>query len=455
MQQASSQRRGNYRSQLHSKEQHSFYQNLYAKDPNVNFTITSTGKSISQESYALCAKVISFQEILEALKSMKNSKAPGLDGLPVEVYKLLWKQLGPVFYEAICECYRNKKLYQSARKGVLNLIPKSNRDTRLLKNLRPITLLNSDYKLIDKCIAKRLDSVLGEIINSDQTGFMKKRRISVNIRKFFDLISYCERNDIDAIVLSIDFMKCFDLIDFSAITGSLKYFNFPQYLIDWIVILYEDFTIQVQNNGYLSEEIKVQRSVHQGGCTSSFLFLCCAEVLANELRGDSNIKGIPVDQMIHLLNQFADDADITSLFDTPSLQAIISKLDFYHQHSGFTVNYDKTSIMRIGSLKHSSTIIYTQKPIAWTSDFINGLGVKVSNNNDFDFSDILTKTDSILQKWGNRSLSLIGKISVINTLIGSLYVYRLMVYPNMKEDLIRRLESKFSQFIWNGKKPQN
>jgi len=65
----------------------------------------------------------------------------------------------------------------SQRRGIITLIPKSNKDTTSLENLRPISLLHVDYKILTKTIAKRLEKVLPKIINPDQTGYVKDRCI--------------------------------------------------------------------------------------------------------------------------------------------------------------------------------------------------------------------------------------------------------------------------------------
>ena len=65
-------------------------------------------------------------------------------------------------------------IYQSPKKrGVISLLPKKN-DLLLLKNWRPLTLLNVDYKILAKLIATRLKEALIHLINSDQTGFLEK-----------------------------------------------------------------------------------------------------------------------------------------------------------------------------------------------------------------------------------------------------------------------------------------
>ena len=60
--------------------------------------------------------------------------------------------------EMVQAVYQQNLLYPTAREGILNLIPKANKDTRIIKNLRPITLLNTDYKIIEKACSKQNDS---------------------------------------------------------------------------------------------------------------------------------------------------------------------------------------------------------------------------------------------------------------------------------------------------------
>ena len=62
--------------------------------------------------------------------------------------------------------YENKKLGSSLMNGIINLIPKGSKDSKWLKNLRPVPLLNTDYKIIEKTIANKI-----LIISSDQRGF--------------------------------------------------------------------------------------------------------------------------------------------------------------------------------------------------------------------------------------------------------------------------------------------
>ena len=199
-----------------------------------------------------------------------------------------------IFVAMMLETYDKGILHDSARKGILNLIPKPNKDARHIKILRPITLLNTDYKIIEKAVVNKMIPALQHIIHQDQRGFMKDRRISVNIRKLLDIMNYTKREELEAVVLSLDFVKCFDKCSFSILHGSLEFFKFGQIVKDWTEILYRDFTVKIQNNGNFSTEIDIKKGVHQGGCCSSVYFLVIAEILALSLRDNSEIEGITI-----------------------------------------------------------------------------------------------------------------------------------------------------------------
>ena len=229
-------------------------------------------------------------------------------------------------------------------------------------------------------------------------------------------------------------------------------------MVEWVRLLYTDFKIRIQHNGKFSSDIPVQRSVHQGGCMSVQIFLLCAEVIALELRQCEKIKGIPVNDIIYLLNQYADDMGISSDMDQTSIDTIFEYLEWFRKNTGFTLSYEKTSIFRIGSIRDTNAMLYTQKNVAWTSDEITVLGIKIVHNTDElisrNFDDLLHQTDTILAGWENRNLSLMGKITVVNTLIGSLFVYKMSVLPNVSTTYIKKMEQKIVDYLWGRKRPK-
>ena len=401
--------------------------------------------------------ILTFDELSSAVFEMPKDKAPGLDGLTVEVYQEFWPTIGHILFEAYQQVCKDDKMFPEAMTGVLNLLPKGQKDPRYLKNLRPITLLNVDYKVIEKVIASRLQKVLPSIIHVDQAGFMKKRKAAVNVRKLIDSLQYCENKEIDALILCLDYMKAFDRVELTSIMGSLKFFGFPELICKWVKILYTDFKIRIQNNGYLSEDILISRSVHQGGCASAFLYIILAEVMAIYVRQNPNICGVRTGDHEQKLNLFADDTSVTSLFNQQSLDAIFDILEWFQKQSGLRKSYEKTFLYRIGSVRNSAARLITKEQISWEDDGINVLGIYITHKDDIlprNYDPILKKASCVLSQWKSRSLSLIGKITVINTLVASLCIHKMLVLPSVQDGFVRKMTALFTDFIWNGARPK-
>ena len=138
------------------------------------------------------------------------------------------------------------------RKGVITLIPKRGWDARELKNLCPLTLLNTDYKILAKAIAARLKEVLPDFVSPEQMGFMAGRQLHDNLRRTMDVIAYVTKHQKRAIILSIDYKKCFDRIEHNSIFAALEFFGIPESFIKWTRLFFNQLLICTQNAGEIS-----------------------------------------------------------------------------------------------------------------------------------------------------------------------------------------------------------
>ena len=241
--------------------QKKFYQDLYTSEGSRFDASGITGPKITPMDQQEMDRDITWDEYRAALKNMPNGKTPGLDGLTVRFYKMFLCKFQNVLFECLDAGMNRHLLHDSARRGVLNVIPKANKDTRRLKNLRPITLLNVDYKIIEKCLASRLSAIMEQIIHFHQKGFLKGRRISANIRKVIDILQHYEQEGDEGILISVDFQKCFDKIEFNTVYGSLRFFGIGENFIQMVKTTYTDFRVCVQNNGNFSDYMAVTRGV--------------------------------------------------------------------------------------------------------------------------------------------------------------------------------------------------
>ena len=110
-----------------------------------------------------------------------------------------------------------------------------------------------------------------------------------------------------------------------------------------------------------------------------------------------------------------------SLFDQESLQEILDILTHFETNTGLKLNYDKSTVYRLGSLRNSDAIYYTTKQLIWTNDSINVLGIEIDHNPvnmlKHNYDTIIDKVTLIFQSWHNRELSLLGKTMLINALV--------------------------------------
>ena len=134
-------------------EQKQYYSNLYKKPffqeiDNTLFEVDAP--KLSQDEKEKCDRTIEIADIAKALKELPNNKSPGTDGLTSEFYKFLGVDIKQILYESLRYAYEQKALSIEQKRGILTLIPKRDKDLRLLKTWRPLSLLNKDYKILTK-----------------------------------------------------------------------------------------------------------------------------------------------------------------------------------------------------------------------------------------------------------------------------------------------------------------
>ena len=89
---------------------------------------------------------------------MGTGKSPGSDGLTSEFYKQFWEEVGDDVVQSINNAF-DKEMSICQKRGIITLLPKKDKPTYVLNNLRPVMLLNMDYKIATKVIANRLAKV--------------------------------------------------------------------------------------------------------------------------------------------------------------------------------------------------------------------------------------------------------------------------------------------------------
>ena len=251
-----------------TEEIRKFYSMLYSKveyecSDNCYNSFFQGLPKLTEKSREYCEGSISNKECLEILKELKQNKSPGNDGFSSEFYCTFWPDIGDLVKDALNEAYRLGELSSSQKQAVITLIAKDGKDPFSLKNYRPISLLNVDYKILTKILAKRIKKVLNEIIMGDQVGYMKGRNIGEAIRIIDDIIFHTSRYNLSGFLLAIDFEKAFDSISHQFLQKVLSSFGFGPSFQKWVKVLYTNTLSCVLNEGGSTGYFKVERGVRQ------------------------------------------------------------------------------------------------------------------------------------------------------------------------------------------------
>ena len=438
------------------KETYNFYRTLYSAQPcdeqAMNQFLTAAIPSLSVNARESCEGLITEQELLKAVKSMENNKSPGFDGLTTNFYKHFWPILSEKLTRVYNYAFQTGRLTVSQRRGVISLLFKKG-DRTLLKNWRPVTLLNTDYKILTKALANRLQEVLPLIVHTDQTSSIKGRTINDNTRLLHDVITYANEKDISLALISVDQLKAFDRVSHEFLFKSLESFGFGPNFIQWIKVIYNSVSSSVKTNGWLTAFINLERGLRQGCALSMPLYVLTAETMAINIRENQRIRGIrpPGSQEELKLSQFADDTTLL-LTDDQSIDEAFMTFDLYERASGAKINKGKCKGLWCGAFAQRTDQLHD---FEWFNDYIPDkiLGQFVGNVDctQLNWETKIQKINNIIAAWRHRELSFKGRALVINGLLTSTLWYNATSLP-VPSWAITQIEQAIYNFFWNYKR---
>ena len=267
-----------------------FYSKLYA-DSEINDTaqhslLEGLPRVLLPVDSDCCEGEIALHEATRAGNDLRLNKVPGPDGLTVEFYRCFWDVLGPKLVEVVNTCFGEEELTESMKSSVTRVLFKKG-DRKDLKNWRPISLLNVDYKIASKVLSSRLSKVLDTIIDPDQTCSIPDRTISSNLHTLRDILDYIDRTDETGILISLDQEKAFDRVNSTFLQNLLEKYGFGPDYKKWITTLHKGANMRVIVNDFLTDRVELRRGVRQGDSLSPLLYVLCVETLACQIRNNS------------------------------------------------------------------------------------------------------------------------------------------------------------------------
>lgn len=203
---------------------------------------------------------ISLQELADSIDKLGCNKSPGIDGLPNEFYKEFSPWLCPLLLQVWEESLRFGALQRTINMGVIKLIHKRG-ERDVLDNWRPITCLNSAYKVIALVMARRLSCILDNYILKEPKGFIKGRYILDAIITLWESFDFAIEENLDFLFFKIDFDKAYDRVEWAFVLQSLADFGCGRQFCRFVNTLFGNASARVAINGELSGTITLMRSI--------------------------------------------------------------------------------------------------------------------------------------------------------------------------------------------------
>jgi hypothetical protein len=388
---------------------------------------------------------IELEEIEEAITSLQSKSTPGLDGITPEFYKKFKSQMALILKKLWEECLSAKILPRSSRQGVVTLIYKNKGDTSSLKNWRPITMSNCDFKVYAIVLKNRLASQLDLIIGPWQT-------CGISGRSIFDNLSFLRDNlgKGNGALLSLDQENAFGNVDHDYMFNVLKAFGFPDRFVNFIKIMYNLNFVHINTGISISKAIPLEKGVKQGDPMASSLFVLCLEPLLRRMsKRMLEIAPSPfMESPGSNLSTYADDTTpIISHID--QLKVIEEELSSYGNVSGGRVNWGKCELYPFGSWK--GNLIISQYKLV-----LNGLkilGIYFGDLSGKNWEDLILKLKIKLEHYIAKSScsSLTAKVNMLNVFILPIIWYVLKVL-DPPSDFLLQVQKLCEGFLWENKR---
>ena len=231
------------------------------------------------------------------------------------------------------------------------LIPKVKNPTKM-SDYRPISLCNVLYKMVSKCVANRLKSILTMVVSDSQSAFVPGRLIIDNIIMAYEVL-HCLKEKRSgrkgSMAIKLDMSKAYDRVEWGFLEQIMKKLGFD---VRWINLMMECISTPsyaVLINGEPQGFISSSRGIRQGDPLSPYIFLLCAEgfsALIRKAERDKKLSGISISKgglkLSHLL--FADNSLLFYQAKPEECRNLMAVLSLYEQSSGQKINLDKTTI---------------------------------------------------------------------------------------------------------------
>ena len=341
---------------------------------------------------------------------------------------------------------RRKRIIESNTEGVTRLAPKVD-GIPSVDELRPITLLDCDYKMMSKWFVKRMKPVLPYVIKSGQLCTVDNKNIMFGVNNILSSILDVKQRNSEACLISLDFFKAYDRVLLDFLVKAMKMMNFGNLFTEWISMLHQGAKTRFIVSG-LTMAIKVLFSIRQGDPLAMLLYIVYIEPLLIAL--EKKMSGLQVATFEQKLEAYCDDVNVLTdnLGDFGVVNDVIKKFEVV---SGAILSRDKKcKVIGFGNWADKE-----DWPLSWVKPVKaqKVFGIFICDSYDemlkLNWDYRFKKFSDAIYSWSSRILdTLQQRVEVIRIFALSRVYYVAAILP-LKPAMVKKFESLMGKFIWN------
>ena len=412
-------------------------------------------KSLLKESRESLDRPFSLPEVYHTMENLPLYKQAGPNRLPNALYKRCPTIFAERFMNMINESRTTGKLPKHFLEGDISMLYKKDaRDDP--RHYRPITLLNADYKIFTRILAKRMGTVVHQFVSECQKGFVPDTFIAeaTMLLRMTEAYINEEPTSRQGAFLFLDMEKAFDRVSYEFTNRGLEALGFGKHFRKWVGMMYDTKNAPKRRmyvNGYYSEEFKIKSGVAQGCPLSPLLFLIVAEGLKISMDMEPNFKGIDVNGALHRILQFADDTTIF-MGDIAEEKYVTRALNRWCLATGMRENMKKREGLGMGKYRGQDL----GHGIKWASHdgWCISLGVPIGNDLKEAkwWGEKINKVRSISKQWiGLKRAQYFGR----NLIVQGCFLGRLRywLYSLGMDAKTRAVVQRDADILWWSREP--
>ena len=302
-------------------------------------------------------------EVEEAISTMKNNKAAGLDGIPAEIFKYGGNKLLSQLHQLLVNIWIDEELPADLKDASIVTIYKRKGDRSECGNYRGISLLSTAGKVLARILNNRLRPLAERVLPETQCGFRPARGTTDMIFSIRQLQEKCREQQQPLYMAFIDLTKAFDSVSRELLWDVLSAYGCPEKFICVLRLLHDDMRATVKVGSDNSDPFQVKSGVKQGCVIAPTLFSIFIATIIHLIKEDlppgielvyrtdgsifnlARLKATTKTSTSSIVEfQYADDNCVAALSES-NLQKILTAFNNAYSRLGLTVNSKKTKVV--------------------------------------------------------------------------------------------------------------